>query len=254
MNFRRSVLAAFAGILLLLSGSSQAIAATLLYNDFTSPNWAAALSGFGITPITASGDADFVAKLNPATVQLAIVQFDQSVHPGLQASLTSYIASGGKVIFSNVVDSQYDSIFRVAQAGSGNFADFSTTIDIGGALSSGLSSSTLTVMDIPGLATFYRSFSLLAGPPPATGLATFADGNVGIVLSNNGRTIINGFGGSTIYASDENLSAADEIRLYQNELGLLGITPGTPVPEPATGALVGLGLLVTAALGYRRRK
>src|SRR5262245_31950442 len=119
MNFRRSVLAAFAGILLLLSGSSQAIAATLLYNDFPSPNWAAALSGFGITPITASGDADFAAKLNPATVQLAIVLFDlsQPVHsPALQASLASYIAGGGKVIFSSVLDPQYDSIFRVAQA------------------------------------------------------------------------------------------------------------------------------------------
>lgn len=254
MNFGRSVLAATAGILLLLSATSQAIAATLLYNDFVSPNWAAALSGFGIAPTPVIDDADFVAKLNPATVDLAIVQFDQSAHSSaVRDAVANYIAMGGRVIFSSMVDPQFDSIFRVTQAGSGDFADFSTTINIGGALSSGLSSSLLAVRDEPSLATFYRSFSLLSG---ATGLATFEDGNSAIVLANSGRTIINGFGGSTIYAdfNINNLSPADEIRLYQNELGLLGITPGTPVPEPATGALVGLGLLVTAALGYRRRK
>ena len=249
MTFGRSLLAATAGILLLVGSASHAVAATVLYNDFTSPNWAAALSGLGITPVTATGDTDFATKL--ATADLAIVQFDQFEHSAaLQASLLGYIAGGGRVIFSSVADAQYDTHFSVTQAGSNSPGDFLTTIQIGAALSSGLSSSNLTVRDEPNLVTFWRSFDLLVTHPTATGLATFDDGNFGIVLGHNGRTIINGFGGSTLYADDSSLSPADEIRLYQNEVGLLVAA----VPEPATGALLGLGLVITAALGYRRRK
>jgi hypothetical protein len=251
MTFGRSILAATAGILLLVASASHAVAATVLYNDFTSPNWAAALSGLGITPVTASGDADFATKLNPLTVDLAIVQFDGDVHSSaLQASLLTYIAAGGRVIFSSVADAQYDPQFSVSEAGLNMPGDFMTTIQVGGALSSGLSSSNLTVKDEPNLVTFWRSFNLLLTDPTATGLATFEDGNLGIVLGHNGRTIINGFGGSTLYANESSLSPADEVRLYQNEVGLLVAA----VPEPATGALLGLGLIITAALGYRRRK
>ena len=163
MTFGRSVLTVTAGVLLLVASASHAVAATVLYyNDFTSPNWTTALSGLGITPTTATSDADFATKLNPLTVDLAIVQFDGDVHsPTLNASLLSYITAGGRVIFSSVADPQYNARFSVTQLGANFPGDIMTTIQVGAALSSGLSSSNLTVFNAPNLDTFWRSFGIL---------------------------------------------------------------------------------------------
>ena len=259
MNFGRSGLAAITGmLLLLLTGVWPATASTVLYQDFdtgTTSNWELALAGRpDLTVITAANaDAAFSAQLGSA--DLAIVQFDQFAHSaGLRTDLLAYIAAGGRVIFSSQLDPQYDDVFGVMQTGANGGSDFASLIIDDLALAAGLSTPLLTVFNAPLLGTFWRSFGLT--DPTAMGLATILDEfgvdlGLGIVLGNGGKTIINGFAGSTIYGNGGFSDPSDEIQLYKNEVNYL--IPSA-VPEPATGALLGLGLLVTAALGYRRSK
>jgi hypothetical protein len=111
------------------------------------------------------------------------------------------------------------------------------TLDLTSLFSAGLSSMTLS-LDPGSYSIWSRSFVADLGTIIA---ATFEDLNAGIVVGNGGRTIINGFMGDT-------LPEADEIRLYQNEVRYL---VAAAVPQPTTGTLLAVGLLLLAAVRHR---
>ena len=68
--------------------------------------------------------------------------------------------------------------------------------------------------------------------------------NAGILLTNGGNAIVNGFLGETIRLG------SDEVRLYQNEIKLL--MPA--IPEPSTYLMTILGLGAIGVLARKRRQ
>jgi PEP-CTERM motif len=247
----RWLLNATAVVAVIAATASGAWATTaLLYDDVfgASSRWSAALQAQGFTTTSVSTDAAFLSALaGPPTFNVVIVHFgapdptDPTSITHMIDALTTYT---GKVIYASSV-TQYDAAFQVSDPltftqRTNMFGSLPATLDVGAVFSAGLSSSSLS-LDTGSYTVAWRSFST-----GATVAGTFEEAdmgsNAGIVIGNNNRTIINGFLGDT-------LDQADEIQLYRNELGFLT----APVPEPATATLLGLGLVVTAALGYRRR-
>lgn len=220
----------------IISGSyiAQANAgAILLYDDFqfSSNPWNDALTGLGHSVTSISDDASFTTSLSSGSWDLVVAQFDSTTHPSAATSLSSYVGLGGNAIFSHW-RTEADTAFDVTQANT-NLNTLTLSM-----FSDGLSSSVLALTN-PTYGIFSRSFVADAGSIVA---ASFEDGNAGIVIGNNGRTIINGFLGET-------LGYTDEVRLYQNQVSYL-INPQA-IPEPGTLVLFGLGLV---GLGYSLRK
>jgi hypothetical protein len=199
----------------------------LLYDDLIYPDdtWGLALAPHNVTRVF--DDGSFNAALLD-TFDLVVVQFDDVDH---LVNLDTY-AGTGKLIYANWFD-RYDGAVGVTST-SLNDLDLAITSS---SLASGLSLANQTLVD-PFYAVISRGFS------NGVSLATFGSA-IGIVLTNGGLTIVNGFQGNTF------ASVADEVQLYQNEVNfLLNVSA---VPEPAEASMMLLGIAFLAAIQRRKQ-
>jgi hypothetical protein len=200
----------------------------LLYDDLVYPDdtWGLALVPHNVTRVF--DDASFNTALL-GTFDLVVVQFDDVDH---LVNLDTY-AGTGKLIYTNWFD-RYDGAVGVTST-SFNDLDLSVTST---SLTSGLSLTTQTLVD-PFYAVISRGFS------NGISLATLGSAN-GIVLTNGGLTIVNGFQGNTF------ASVADEVQLYQNEVNFL--LSVSAIPEPAEVSLMLVGIAFLGAMQLRKKR
>ena len=241
-----------------LAATGADAATVLLYDDFdattgTQPAdatalWRSAVDSIpGLSVIQVGSDTDFLtnlALLGPG--DLVVAQFAQD-HGGITpVHFTTFRLLGGLIIFSSWTNT-YDTAFPGVQQ-SVDPGPPVTLLEI-------LDPTELTLTRFAdGLSTsqpllgngvngnIFPIARVLDNPPGTLGVAgTFTGGSPGIVVSE-GQFIVNAFQGDTFVAP------ADEIQLYRNEVLSL-----VAVPEPATLALVGTGLIAIAGLGHWRR-
>ena len=194
----------------LLFMGSVAQAESILYcNDYnlSTDRMAMALDGFesthDITRTTSLGTCE--SMIGSGGWDLVIYAVQNWGHSSPQ--LNSYVSSGGMAIMQDwTSDGSRASAFGIGWS-SNNYSSFEVTDS---RLSDGLWTTTISLTN-PGWGTFSTSFSVYSGDS----IATSSYGNAAIGLTNEGRTIVNGFLTDTI--SDVSLGA----QLYTNEINIL---------------------------------
>jgi PEP-CTERM motif len=195
----------------------------------------AALSSLGITPTTASNEADFITKLNAGGWDLAILDVQDLPETGAQAALDSYVVGGGKAIYTDWTQNNgAAAAFDAAFTGNTN----QTSMTVSGGLAAGITNP--VTLSNPGWGVFSMGLSPLPG---GSSSATFANSDAAIVIGNGGHTIINGFLNDTI-------ANPPCQQLYENEIS--SVLGASPVPEPTSLALLATGGL--PFLGFLRRR
>jgi PEP-CTERM motif len=187
------------------------------------------LRGLTGSTTTATSTSNFNTLLTSIAFDLVIFgeQNSSSVFTEVSAALTSYIAGGGKVLGTTWLNSD----FATLMGASGRVATNQTTITTDGSpIFAGLGP-TIELTN-PGWGIFSSSWTPDGGN---TGLGTLGTGSA-VVQGNGGRTLLYG----PLFDTYDDLPQGE--RFIANGIGLL-LDETTAVPEPATVAMLGIGLI-----------
>jgi len=238
-----------ATLAMLFSGPATAMAGTILYySDFSvgTDRMAQALANpliAGSHSVTTVGSsAAFQTAINTGNYDLGIF-FAQNQTSSTYASainaLGNHVAGGGLAIYADW--SRNDGLSAQFGATFGASTN-QTQMNISDAqIGSGL----VNPVDLfnPGWGVFSTGLDLTSYVA-----ATFGNGEGAIVVGNSGRSIVNGF------LNDTFVTAAEGQQLYINEIQYAFGQVATPVPEPASMTMFGIGGLGLLGYGWRRKK
>ncbi len=241
--------AACAAISVAFACAATANAQSVLYyaDGFLNPSGnitPKALTAQGITPTTATSEADFVAKLGAGGWDLAILLEQVSELPEAKTAMVSWIAGGGRALTaSSSADTAFIAAFNAGYLGATR-VDKTIVSSNRNAIWNGVASP-LTLNSALGYGTFSTE---LAATTCGVVAGTFETGSAAIVISNGGKTRYNGFLDDTY----EQQSEADRIRLVSRQIQATLNAGAVVVPEPGTLGLAVLGVGSLAALRARR--
>jgi len=239
----RSKYVGFVFVLLLACGPVYA-ANVLYYADafYGTNHVLPALAAGGHTVTTASGWSDFNTRLAGGGFDLAIALCQSNNNELNLATMTDYLSSGGRAIFTDWTrNASTAALFGATYTGSTNMTP-ATITDSG--LSAGITNP--MILTNPAWGTWAMGMS-----PTATGtsLGTFPNGNSCIVSSHGGRALLLGFLADTV-------PSADGQRFFENAIGSALTGGGTAnIPTLTEWGVILFFLLIvgTALIHFKKR-
>jgi hypothetical protein len=237
----------FAAVLAIgaLVGPRLAEAANILYFEDDAEGTSAvpgALSLLGLTgsTTTATDTTNFNTLLTSNTYDLVIFgeQSDSDTFLFVSGALTTYVNGGGKVLGTTWLDEGFGALMGASARVATN--EFTINTDAS-PIFAGLGPTTDLIN--PGWGVFSSSWD------PDSGVTAFGTLGAGaaVLQANGGRTLLYG----PLFDTYQDLP--DGERFIANGIGLLLDGEQTVVPEPASLAILAIGLFGLAAAGRRRR-
>lgn len=205
-----------------------------------------ALADLGISPTTASDEADFVTQLSSGTWDLVILYPQLDTLAAAESALATWVSGGGKAIAGSIsLDNTFAEAFDAEYVGALN-VDQDEIASAGSPLWSGVTSP--LALTNPGWGTYSAELNALDGGVVAGTYS--ATGTASIVVGNDGYSILNGFLDDTYDAATE----ADRLTLAKNQIQSV-LSAGTiSVPETGTGVLTLLGMMASGIVIVRRKR